>query len=680
MKMRFVLVLALALTLGLTACGPEQTPEPTETVPGIYDLAAVERYPEFTGAVRYRASFGYTGNDQQGYNGWYYKYGTDGEEMSWRNGTFIGDGASMDGAVVTAGKSEAVRVFQAPVEGTAKIYGAVKAAEGATVDAAVRIEVNGIALYTASLARDDTVGLYYEVDTELALGDEVLFILSGDGAKVVWNPTVDFTGEGEEYIHYALLDTDAMVGDVHPYYYDGTLYMYYLARDGQFSSQLLTSDNMVIFEPDELQTTKLNAPGSAYYVLGVIKEGDCFRSFYGDALNVGSSVSTDLHTWSSGIVWDEDTYEKQYAPASNFPAGIRDPYAFYDPDTNKYHIIATGYKAREDYDWSNTEGYDVYLVLFTSESNSLADWEENPVTGQAAYHRSLLHFGDWVNENAGEPECPQMFKIGDRWYVFASMAGRADSDHSVGRLSYWVGDEDIPILDQDWNAKEELYLTGEDLCAAQVVEIEGNYYLFGWITQKNISGGWGGTLNIIRRIGQNEDGTLYTFLDEELVQRLNAGLIAAPSGGPETIGARYGYDSFSEWKAEGSYSRNYVTLTADLGGEAVGLVVSGENDVEMGLRKTANGSYELYLKDAGPDGKVSATYATSLQDGDRAEITCILEGNVAELFVNGRYSMCARASCLLDGGVELSAFSAGSGGKISDFRICKLVSGADFGA
>ncbi len=680
MKKRIALVLCLALALGLASCGPEQTPPPSETQPGIYDTAAAERYPELTGADRYRASFGYTGNEQQGYNGWYYRFGPDGKEMSRKDGAFTGGGAELDGAVMTAGKSDAVRAFRSPVGGRARISGTIRAAGGAKADASVRIEVNGTVLYSAQLAKDDSVGLYYETEAELAAGDEVLFILSGAGAKISWNPTVDFTGEPEEYIHYALLDRDAMVGDVHPYYYDGTLYLYYLTRDGQFCSRLLTSRNMVNFEPGELQTTKLNAPGSAYYVLGVIREGSYFRSFYGEALNVGSSVSTDLHTWGSGIVWDEDTYEKQYAPASNYPAGTRDPYAFYDPDTNKYHIIATGYKAREDYDWSNTEGYDVHLVLYTTKGNSLADWEENPVTGRKAYHKSLLHFGDWVNSDVGEPECPQMAKIGDRWYVFASMAGRANSDHHVGRLSYWVGGENTPILDEDWNTKEEHYLTGEDLCAAQVVEIEGNYYLFGWITEKNTPGGWGGTLNIIRRIGQNEDGTLYTYLDEELTRRLNAGLIAAPTGSPEAAGAKYGYTAVSEWKAEGSYSRNYVTLTADLGGEAAGLVVSGENDVEMGLRKTAGGTYELYVKDAGADGKVSATYATPLRDGDKAEMTFILEGNVAELFVNGKYSMCARASCLLDGGVELSAFSAGSGGKISDLRIHKLISGADFGA
>lgn len=487
-------------------------------------------------------------------------------------------------------------------------------------------------------------------------------------------------GEGETYLHYGLLDEAAMVGDVHPYYYDGRLYLYYLTRDGQFSSQLLTSENLVNFKKEELRTTELNAPGTAYYVLGVIQEGSYFRSFYGDALSVGCSVSTDLFTWSSGIVWDEDTYEKQYAPASNYPAGIRDPYAFYDPDTNKYHIIATGYKAREDYDWSNTEGYDAHLVLFTTTGNSLADWEENPVTGRKAYHKSLIRFGDWVNDDTGEPECPQMVKIGSRWYIFASMAGRSASDHHVGRLSYWVGSENTPILEDDWNAKEEHYLTGEDLCAAQVVEIGGNHYLFGWITQKNTAGGWGGTLNLARRIGQDEDGTLYTYLDSELTEKLNAGLLTSVSGSPQAAGESRGYSALSELKAEGSYSRNYVNLTVTLGGEAAGLTVSGKNKVEMGLRKTASGDYELYLKDAGPGGKVSATYATALRDGDRADMTFIIEGNVAEIFVNGRYSMCARASCLLDGGVELSAFLAGSGGEIGGFDICKLVSGADFGA
>ena len=476
--------------------------------------------------------------------------------------------------------------------------------------------------------------------------------------------TMPFAVADEGYLHYALLDKDAMVGDVHPYYHNGTLYMFYLARDGKFSSSLLTSTDFISYTPVEIATTKLNAPGSAYYVLGVIKDGSVFRSFYGDAMNIGASVSNDLITWQSGIVWDEDTYEKQYSPSSSYPAGIRDPYAFYDPDTNKYHIISTGYKAREDYEWSNTNGYDVRLVLFTTIGNSLADWEVNPITGRRAYHKTLIQFGDWVHDDVGEPECPQMFKIGNRWYVFASMAHRSNSDHSVGRLSYWIGDEDTPILEQDWSKKQEHYLTGEDLCAAQLAEIEGKYYLYGWITQYNTSGGWGGTLNLMRRVGQRDDGTLYTYFEDEFIEKIDTGLlcdaiegktVSLDSGKPA-----FGYDEYTSVAADGRYSRSLIRLNAALTEktEAVGIMLSGKSQTEMGLRLTGTGLSEIYLKEAGKSGKVSAVYQTGLKPGDEAELTFIIEGNVAEIEANGEWVMCARAGSILSD-CQAEVFSAG---------------------
>ena len=487
----------------------------------------------------------------------------------------------------------------------------------------------------------------------------------------------------EGYLHYALLNRDEMVGDVHPYYYNGTLYMFYLARDGMFSSSLLTSTDFISYTPKEITTTKLNAPGSAYYVLGVIKEGSVFRSFYGDAMSIGSSMSTDLITWQSGIVWDEDTYEKQYSPSSSYPAGIRDPYAFYDPDTNKYHIISTGYKAREDYEWSNTDGYDVRLVLFTTIGNSLADWEINPITGRRAYHKTLIKFGDWVHDDVGEPECPQMFKIGNRWYVFASMANRSNSDHSVGRLSYWIGDENTPILDQDWNGKEEHYLTGEDLCAAQLVEIEDKYYLYGWITQYNTLGGWGGTLNLMRRVGQRDDGTLYTYFEDEFIERIDAGLLCdAIEDKTVSLNAgkpAFGYDEYMAVAADGSYSRSLIRLSAVLTDdpEAVGIMLSGNRQTEMGLRLTDTGLYEIYLKEAGKSGKVSAVYQTGLKPGDEADLTFIIEGNVAEIEANGEWVMCARAGSILSD-YQVEAFSAGES-VIKDFTVSGLVTADEIG-
>jgi sucrose-6-phosphate hydrolase SacC (GH32 family) len=455
---------------------------------------------------------------------------------------------------------------------------------------------------------------------------------------------------------------------------------------------------MVTFTDQTLETTRLNAPGSFYYVLGVTREGGYYYSFYGEGKNVGSSRSTDLILWESGIVWDEETYEKLYSPSSNYPAGTRDPYAYFNPDLNKYHIVATGYRANEHYPWSNTTGYDAYIVLYTSTGPSLAEWEKNPVTGRAGYHRPLLHFGDWVNHpEIGDPECPQIVKIGDYWYILASLAGRG-GDHWVGRPSYWIGDPGVDILDVDWQSRidDEHFLDGEDLCAAQIVEIEGKHYLFGWITQRNVSGGWGGTLNLIREVYPDEDGRLFVRLEPELIAKINAGKIIDlaelpinTTGGFAyeegnfsviSIASQNGYDHYARLDMPGTFGRTFIELEGNVNAssEALGITISKNQDVEIGIRQRL-GQWEIFLKNAGINGKVSATQAIEIDASGDVNIQIVIEGNVAEVFVDGRYALAARAGMSLSDDVGISVFAAGLETSIKTMSVNHLTSRLDYG-
>ncbi len=686
---------------------------PTTTMPftttagnPLYVSLPETAYPELAGLKTYSAAMGYHRQTVQGYNHWYYEVMTNAGSYTTmpHNGVYWSyEGANiLDAVLMPAPGYAAVRKFVAPATGEATIYGTVRMYAEATADIGIRILVNDTQVYpetgTKVLPGSDLQGYYHKHTLMLAEGDVVRFLVETEAdvhPLIYWNPVVDFLNLPDDPIHYGMTE---YVGDVHPYYHDGKLYMYYLSRDGSFASTLATSTDMINFVPQTLTTTRLNAPGSFYYVLGVIKEGNYFRSFYGEGKNVGSSRSLDLLEWESGIVWDEETYEKQYSPASNYAAGTRDPFAYFNPDLNKYHIVATGYRANEHYVWSNTTGYDAYIVIYTSLGPSLADWEKNPVTGRVGYHRPLLHFGDWVNNvEIGDPECPQIFKIGDRWYILASLAGRG-GDHWVGRPSYWVGDPGVDILAMDWQANigQEYFLDGEDLCAAQIVEIEGKHYIFGWITQRNYSHGWGGTINIPREVYQKPDGTLGTRLDPDLARMLNsgnlyeaektaptlAGFTAATEGYTLTSGsALHGYAEYGQLDAPGTHQRTYIDLELDLT-EAFasgGIVVGGAaNNVEIGIRKSG-AVYELYLKNQGSLGKVSATNAVTLASLECLKLTIIIEGTIAEVFLNDEFALSARSSEDLSDDVSLSAFMAGNGGTIASFRINQLTPAKDFG-
>ena len=698
MKKNLLLLLSVLFCLAIIGCGgndsnplTQETETETERT-SIYKILKNDKYAEVNLANPvFKASYGYTNNKDQGYNYFYYKGTTDKanySEMSYNSGWKLNDATIKDG-VLKSGKTMAAYEFVSPVAGVAKITGNVKMALQQETDAYVSVYVNNKQVYPASnslsIEGDDTVGYYHEFETELSVGDKVYFVVDGKGneVSVSWNPKIDFTNSEEKEIHIGF---DKSIGDVHPYYYDGKMYLFYLDTDGNFTSRLVISEDMVNYTAQELKINRLNPPGAVYHALGIIKEGNYFRSFFGLGKNVGSSRSTDLINWESGIIMDEYTYETQYSPTSNYPAGTRDPYAFYDPDTNKYHIIATGYRANQNYEWSNTTGYNAHLVLYTSTGPSLAEWEINPVTGNAGYHKKLIEFGDWVNADAGDPECPQMAKIGDRWYIFASMANRSNSDHWVGRLSYWIGDANTQILDVDWQSKNENYLTSEDLCAAQFVQIGDKFYLMGWITEKSTSGGWGGTVNILCEIYQNEDGTLSTRYDAELTEMLNAGKLYSyktdelQNADKQNV---YGYSNYQEYYVTGNYGRTIINLEAILksGTTNYGLLVkNGSKVVEIGLRHKQGSTYEIYLKDQGANGNESAVLNVKIDDLSKSNNLCIiLERNTAEVCVNDKIVFHARASVSLVDGVSLGLFSVGDTPTTTKFDICKLISADDFG-
>ena len=118
-------------------------------------------------------------------------------------------------------------------------------------------------------------------------------------------------------------------------------------------------------------------------------------------------------------------------------------------------------------------------------------------------------------------ECPQLIKIGNRWYIFASIYGR--SQHGVGRLSYWIGDENLDPYEVDWTTKKEHHLSTEDLAAAQIVQKDNRFFMFGWIPKNYTGNFWGGHINLATEVYQKPDGTLATKLYDEIAGKIRGG-------------------------------------------------------------------------------------------------------------------------------------------------------------
>lgn len=397
-----------------------------------------------------------------------------------------------------------------------------------------------------------------------------------------------------ESLHYY---PNENVGDVHPFYNaaEDSWYMFYLRPNG-FQATLLCSKDMIHWTPKDITCT--SGQLAAYYVLGVLQAGEKYYSWYGSGTSMSASESDDLLTWHNP--------GNEYAIPMGYTTfiGQRDPYVFWDPDEQVYRVICTAYRTNQLQ--GRGLGMKCALGIASTKSDQLNAW--NPID------TALIDYPDGLN---GEPECPQMLKIGNRWYVFVSLARR--HENHVGRLSYYIGDEGKGIFEQDWNEKEEHVLTSEDVCAAQVAQGPDGYYLWGWIAENWNGGSWGGHLSIPLKISQQPDGTLTTSIAPAVATMI--------SEEPVATGQDKVQGDFSRWHAQATFfleAGKRITFHCGNGqivlDDATGLFAVFQNDSLMHV------SYQL------TPGSLAGTH----------EMQVIGEENILEVFLDDQWSLAAR--------------------------------------
>lgn len=704
-----LIMFLLVVTIFITGCNPkpiEEDPpiiiEDSTPYEEIYHNDILTAYEEgFNGTIS-KAMYGYTLKNVQGYNDWYYQYnnGNSFEDMTYNNDNERWESSTgyINGALQYSSDTEVAKTYLAEDAGFIIISGTVKVLETFTGFGNYKIKVNGQQIYplnneSATIDGDDLIGYYTEVSVNVNSGDEIQFITEGDG-ELYWNPTIEYNALVESPLHFDLSYdsyTGEHIGDVHPYYYDGQLFMYYLATNGLYSSRLLTSSNFIQYEETEIFTHRVNPPATdSYYALGIVEQSDgLFRSFFGfSSTIINNSVSEDLITWSEGTGVD-NTFTTTYLPKVNYPVGGRDPYAFYDPDIDRYRVIYLGYYENKFWD-NGGSGFDSALSITTSTTNTMEYWEEEQF--------EILRFDNAGISERDEVEVSQMFKIGDRWYVFGSIYGR--SDNGVGRTSYWKGEANTKIEDEDWNQKPEQFLTGNDLCAGQIVQVGNRYYIYGWIPYVSTGGRWGGTLNIAREVYQLTNGDLGTRLDPYITNLLNRGKEYSLGDGTDTeisgewnvsnhgasiisegnLSLQAGSGQFSQLLLDGIYDRNLLTfnLSIEGGSNQAGVLLENTGDGKKYYVYVDASASKLYIKTKESSGFVTKA-ELELQSIDYIdmEIKIIIEGSIVEVFINDQYSLVSKISNFNQGELHdytISLFADGENAIFEDVIVNKLSS------
>lgn len=428
---------------------------------------------------------------------------------------------------------------------------------------------------------------------------------------------------------------DHVLGDVHPYFHQGECFLFYL-KPGEFRSSLLRSQDLLHWQESEVvhSPVKLGDWMQPWFVLGVFRDPseDVYRSFYGTGQGrMVSSVSRDLLHWSCAP-------KDYHVPPAGYYVRRRDPYVCWIPEMECYGCVMTT--------WMKDSG--------PKESGGALSLATSPDLKHWTDHGAIIHPGDM-----NEPECPQMFPLGGRWYILASIHDGQGEKGGVGKPSYWVSDSPLG----PWPQQPSGVLDGRHNCAAQVAFDGEVPLLFGWIPLTPSSAGkrksWGGHLALPREVYAQENGSLACRLPAQLRSWL----------------------SKLPWKdvSEISITSSPHPIAGSPSGPGGDAALAFSLDMPSGCRAVRIGVAplgEVVLEHDGlrildADGELRSQI-DALIPADRGIAVCVVvEADMVEVFVDNRYALAARLPARR-GLRSITVRSEGAGADARALRVSKL--------
>ncbi len=316
-----------------------------------------------------------------------------------------------------------------------------------------------------------------------------------------------------ESVPYRLYPTspNAWVGDVMPMAEEDTLHLYYLYDTdhngtGYHPIYKFSTTNLYEYQDDGLAVDygkSTDDPDLAIGTGSVLVGQDglyhCFYTGHNDTFPekgkdkecVMHAVSTDNQTWTK---IPEDTF---YAPDGYSGDDFRDPFVFWNEDEQCYWLLIA---ARD-------EKLGGIVARFTSEDLSVWTLAEPLYAPQKQY---ML-------------ECPDLFQMGDWYYLF----------YSWDCVTYYAMSRSI---NGPFEAPADNVLDGTGFCfyAAKTAEVNGTRYLCGWVGRRReavdtTAYDWAGSL-LIHQLVQKEDGTLGVREPETLSEYFTQEVELTPAG------------------------------------------------------------------------------------------------------------------------------------------------------
>jgi len=302
-------------------------------------------------------------------------------------------------------------------------------------------------------------------------------------------------------MHINYKPEDGWAADFIPFYWQGNYHLFYLKdfRDRQRHGEgtpwyhLVTRDFVTFVDHGECLARGTQAEQDLYVFTGSVIYGEGrfhilytghnphFRQTGRPEQAIMHAVSDDLYTWTK---IPEHTWE---APLDRFePHDWRDPFVFWNEEAGEYWMVLA---ARLKEGPSRRRGCTGLCI-----SKDLVSWEV-----KEPFYAPDMYFTH---------ECPDVFKMGEWWYLLFSEF----SDACVTRYRM------ARSVNGPWITPEVDTFDGRAFYAAKTAAGEGRRYLFGWNpTQTDAKDystwNWGSNL-VVHEVVQRPDGTLGVRIPE----------------------------------------------------------------------------------------------------------------------------------------------------------------------
>lgn len=347
-----------------------------------------------------------------------------------------------------------------------------------------------------------------------------------------------------------------------------------------------------------------------------------------------------LRAYSQDLIeWEKDQTFVFEAPEQYEIHDWRDPFVYYDEELKEYRMLIA---ARDKNDKPFfTKGLTLLVTSKDCENWTLA---KEPFYYPHAY---FTH------------ECPDLFKMGDWWYlVFSEFTDKISTTYRMSKTPYGP-----------WYAPINNTFDGHAFYAAKsTVDKDGRRIMFGWNCIKNNEKDfdfwqWGGTI-IPHELVQNDDGTLGVKCPKEVLDAFDkevkifktsdVGLVKENNGLYE-LGDTNGSHHILMFNDIPNTAKIKLKIKLDDIRGDVGLILRGQDNLDRYYKVKFEPRFNRLAMDSCPrrDGNIFVQVDTErylpMKSNDILDVTIIMQESVLEVYVNDSVAMSARMFDIKEG-------------------------------